>query len=100
MANKLRGHGAGPPSVDVAMKRLTLVGDWYNPGYARPNPEGEAARAQLADLLRLDPGYTAKAAAALLARAADLGGPILFWNTVNSVDLTPLLGERLAVRGP
>ena len=100
LARKLMRHGAAPPSVDVAMERLSVVGDWYKPGYARPNPEGEVARAQLSDQLRLDPGYTAKAAAALLARAADLGGPILFWNTVNSVDLTPLLGERLAVRGP
>lgn len=53
------------------------------PGYGLRSPAGDAATALLArtEGLLLDPVYTAKAMAALLERAAEDPGPIVFWHT-------------------
>ncbi|MBL1101956.1 pyridoxal-phosphate dependent enzyme [Streptomyces sp. 205] len=82
----LRSRGADLPPIRIGPEHLTLVRHWLGPGYGHPTPE--ALRAQhLADeatSLRLEPVYTAKAMAALLALAADgrLGtGPALFLHT-------------------
>jgi D-cysteine desulfhydrase len=64
---------------------LTVLDGWIGPGYGRHTPEGAAATAAArADSVALDPVYTAKAMAALMAanRAGDLEpGPLLFVHT-------------------
>ena len=64
---------------------LTVLDGWIGPGYGQATPEGATATdAARADSLALDPVYTAKAMAALMAanRAGDLGpGPLLFVHT-------------------
>lgn len=78
----LRARGADgvpePPAPDV------LAG-WIGPGYGHATPAGaEATAAAMADGLALDPVYTAKAVAALLAAngRGELGeAPVLFLHT-------------------
>lgn len=68
-------------------------------GYGWPSPEGDAAIALFAqDGVRLDPIYTAKAAAALIAaaRTVTLQGPVLFWHTAPGLELDAVdLGAAL-----
>ena len=81
----LRRRGAGFPERAPQPGELTVLDGWIGPGYGHPTPEGSAATAAAeADSLALDPVYTAKAMAALMAanRAGDLGsGPVLFVHT-------------------
>jgi D-cysteine desulfhydrase len=62
-----------------------LLGGYLGPGYGKPSPEGdEAARlAARTEGLLLDPVFTAKAMAALVAesRAGRLAGPVVFLHT-------------------
>jgi D-cysteine desulfhydrase family pyridoxal phosphate-dependent enzyme len=62
-----------------------IVVDHAGPGYALPSDEAEAAlrRAARAEGLVLDPVYTGKAMAGLIAavRARSVGGTVVFWHT-------------------
>lgn len=78
----LRRRGARFPEPDLS---LEMTRDWLGQTYGAPTPESTRAieRAR-EDGLGLDPVYTAKAMAALLARAeaGDFGAsPVLFLNT-------------------
>ena len=80
---------AALPSVAAA--DLPLVRDQLGAGYGAPTPAAEEALAIAAERgLRLETTYTAKCFAALLerVRSGSLSGPVLFWNTFNSVDVT------------
>lgn len=71
--------------------RLEIVRDQIGAGYGAPTQEArEALDAAAAVGVQLDTTYSAKCLAALRARA-DSGeledGPILFWNTLNAVDV-------------
>jgi D-cysteine desulfhydrase len=62
-----------------------LLGGYLGPGYGKPSPEGEEATtlALRTEGLVLDPVFTAKAMAALVAetRAGRLGGPVVLLHT-------------------
>ncbi|MEW6439433.1 MAG: pyridoxal-phosphate dependent enzyme [bacterium] len=64
----------------------------YGSGYGHPTAAGRSAASLLAQTegIPLEPTYTAKTFAAVLARAGQKrgSGPVLFWNTFNSVDLS------------
>jgi D-cysteine desulfhydrase len=71
----------------------------YGEGYAVPTSGGQEAveLARSTEGIALENTYTGKAFAALVedARAGKLAGKtVLFWNTYNSRDLTPLLAEQ------
>jgi D-cysteine desulfhydrase len=85
-ARVLRDRGAELPEVHLRPERLTVVRDWLGPGYGHATPDSERAieLVRSAEGLELDPVYTAKAMAALLALARDGrmgGGPVVFLNT-------------------
>ncbi|MFF3691304.1 1-aminocyclopropane-1-carboxylate deaminase/D-cysteine desulfhydrase [Streptomyces sp. NPDC002187] len=82
----LRRRGANLPPTRVVPAEVTMVRDWLGPGYGHATAEGDSAQrlASESGLMELDPVYTAKALAALLAMSADgrLGtGPVLFLHT-------------------
>lgn len=82
----LRERGADFPPVRLTVDDVTMVRDWLGPGYGHATLEAERARALATATasLELEPVYTAKALAALLAMADDgrLGpAPVLFLNT-------------------
>ena len=82
----LRKRGASLPDVTVAAADLDAETAWLGEGYGHPTPEGERtlAGASAQEGLELDPVYTAKAMAGLLAlreRGRFGDGPVLFWQT-------------------
>lgn len=74
------------PAVQIGRAEVTIAGAYLGRGYAQPTAEGLAAiaRARALEGLSLEPTYTGKALAALLASADALSGKVvLFWNTHN-----------------
>lgn len=88
-----RGFGQALQSVDYRV-------DYVGPGYGVPGPEGERARAWLAETegIVLDPVYTGKAFAGLLdlVKKKEIQGRILFWHTGGlPVACTPFSGPMV-----
>ncbi len=91
IVNLLRSSSDSIPGLKFHPSDVCVVHDFYGPGYGAPTREAVEARDLLArtDGVRLDLTYTAKAFAALLARVrSGAEGPVLFWDTFNSVDLS------------
>ena len=89
----LKRHSESIPDLRFSPSDVSVVHGFYGPGYGVPTPECvEAAKiVREAEGIRLDLTYTAKAFAALLSEArSGAEGPLLFWNTFNSVDLSAL----------
>ncbi|MCA9602076.1 MAG: pyridoxal-phosphate dependent enzyme [Polyangiales bacterium] len=87
-----------PEAAELATNALALVHlepGHLGVGYGVPTSAGERATALAAeDGIHLDPTYTAKAFAGLVARAPSVGaGPILFWHTLSSVSLDASLAN-------
>jgi 1-aminocyclopropane-1-carboxylate deaminase/D-cysteine desulfhydrase-like pyridoxal-dependent ACC family enzyme len=84
----------------IASREVQVVSEQLGRGYGYPTEAGREAQALFArDGVALDPIYTAKAAAGLLALARHDPTPrrYLFWHTLSSAPLAPLLDED---RGP
>ncbi|MDH3684775.1 MAG: pyridoxal-phosphate dependent enzyme [Myxococcales bacterium] len=85
----LRSADAKVPEIAITPGDFSLVTRQLGPGYGSPTRAGRNASALAADGgLRLDPTYTAKGFAEVLARAREgaLETPALFWNTFNGVN--------------
>lgn len=84
----LRRRGATLPQVLIDPAAIKVHTEWLGAGYGHSSAAGAAASERFAAAgIELEPVYTAKAAAALLALAVrgDLGhGSVLFWNTHDS----------------
>lgn len=78
---------AGGPRVDAdaALGRIELSHRRIGDGYGHPVPAARRAADRLdAAAIRVDPTYTAKAAADALAALESDGGPRLFWHTLSA----------------
>lgn len=106
----LRTAGAAEvPALEDVLPRITLRHEHNGGGYGRPTPAGDDATAVFGQIgLQLDPTYTAKAAAALLA---DAHGPAsvartgaealpLFWHTLSAVHPEPRPDAAAALPAP
>lgn len=88
------------PSIRFSDRDVHIVHDFYGGEYGMPTPEGREAMEILGktENIELDLTYTAKAFAALLdfikTHKELNNAPILFWNTFNSADLTPIIKEK------
>lgn len=76
------------PSVRAAA-RIEIDKRWLGRGYGHPTPAGEAASRAAFPVIELDPTYTAKAFAGALDRARI--DTVLYWHTLSSAPLSPLL---------
>lgn len=76
-----------------ARSLLSIETSYLGAGYGSPTPEGDEATRIAGDVgLKLDPTYTAKTFAATLAhRASGAHRRILYWHTLSSAPLAPLL---------
>lgn len=64
---------------------VTLLGDYFGPGYGHSTEAAQAAIQKFAACgIPLEGTYSGKSAAAFLDRLAIDKGPVLFWNTFNS----------------
>jgi len=87
----LAAAGAAPPLAEAVLANLSLHHDQFGTGYGHGTDAGAAAERVFATArLQLDPTYTAKAAAAVLAADATDERP-LFWHTLSSVAPVQLL---------
>jgi len=82
------------PQVQLKLADFPVERGHYGAGYGHPTPACREAIQLMgkSEEIFLDPTYTGKTFGALLARVrAEPGqGPVLFWNTLSSVDLTPV----------
>ncbi len=79
---------------------LRVDAEFLGAGYGRPTPTGRHAMATLGRIGEtLDTTYSAKAAAALLQRAAEFDGVTLFWATKSSAELPAVDTRRVAEAG-
>ncbi len=85
------GLGRGP-SVRAAM-RIEIDKRWLGRGYALPTAAGESATRDAARSgIVLDPTYTSKSFACALDRArARASSAVLYWHTLSSAPMEPLL---------
>lgn len=66
-----------------------LVGDYYGDGYGVATEKGQAAIELFKSAgIKLEQTYTAKAAAAFLDQLEATDGPVLYWDTYNSNDMS------------
>ena len=97
-----KAKDSGPlAGVDLPVEietRLIVDHAHCGSGYGHPTDAGKGAVDLMAgeEDIRLDQTYTGKAFGALLdfVAAGQGTGPVLFWNTFNSVDLSPLVSEE------
>lgn len=88
----MRRFDGSVPAVQLTLADFPVEQGHYGPGYGHPTPEGQEAIQFMAESeeIFLDSTYTGKTFGALLARVKSEPdeGPVLFWNTLSSVDLT------------
>lgn len=85
----------GPPARGLrAAKRIEVDGGWIGRGYGHATDDGRrAVEVAARGGLVLDATYTAKAFACALARRER---EVLFWHTLSTAPLEPLLGDGAA----
>jgi len=97
----MRRYDESIPWLEIPPADVTIDRDHYGSGYGHPTDGGRRALALMArsEGIDLDPTYTAKTLSALLynVRFERVKGPVLFWNTFNSVDLSPM-ADRVEFR--
>jgi len=101
----LRAGDATFPDVGDPSDRMEFRGEFFGGEYARTTAEAAEARRLAGKLedLDLDVTYTAKALACVLADARTARfpeGPVLFWNTCNSSNLSGLVADSQATDLP
>lgn len=91
----LRQLDASVPYLEISSKEMSVIEDQVGSGYGHFTSSGLEAQRRIEESegILLEGTYTAKAFAGLLAteKVNPAKGPILFWNTINSVDFKPLL---------
>jgi D-cysteine desulfhydrase len=89
---KMKRHDQSVPQVNLGRSDAPIEQGHYGPGYGVPTDAGRAAVQFMAENegIPLELTYTGKAFGALLAsvKSESSRGPVLFWNTFNSVDLS------------
>lgn len=93
----LRGLTASIPDVAIDFSDFDVESRFYGGGYGEATAESLVAESLAASRFPLEQTYSAKAFAACLAHARELGAgkTVLFWNTFNSAALA--LGDPAAL---
>jgi D-cysteine desulfhydrase len=94
----LRRAGAPVPKLRLGPRDFEVIHGFFGGAYGRPSPPARDAVVRMRELegIALETTYTGKALAGLLdllRRERLHAKPLLFWNTVSSADLTPLLAR-------
>jgi D-cysteine desulfhydrase len=88
-------HEGGAIGSHAVRERITVDRRWLGRGYGFATPEGDQATEAARGVgLTLDPTYTAKTFAAALEAVAQARAPtILYWHTLSSASMAPLLAD-------
>lgn len=88
-------HEGGAIGSRALRERITVDRRWLGRGYGFATPEGDQATEVARGVgLTLDPTYTAKTFAAALEAVAQATAPtILYWHTLSSASMAPLLAD-------
>jgi D-cysteine desulfhydrase len=90
----MRGLDTSVPEVELKLIDFPVDGGQYGSGYGHATGAGQGAITLMGEreMIYLDPTYTAKTFAAIIEhfRTGQVQGPVLFWNTLNSVDLSSI----------
>jgi D-cysteine desulfhydrase len=90
----MRRHDRSVPELALTQEDMSMDSSYYGKGYGHPTGGARRALALMArtEDIDLDLTYTAKTLSGLLHQVRSAGGkgPTLFWNTFNSVDLSPM----------
>ncbi len=83
---------------DISIEVPVILPEYFGRGYGAPTQAGSEAHRlmQAKEGITLDPTYTAKTFAAVLdccRHHQPVRGPVLYWHTYNSVDLSARAGE-------
>jgi 1-aminocyclopropane-1-carboxylate deaminase/D-cysteine desulfhydrase-like pyridoxal-dependent ACC family enzyme len=90
--NTAARRGLSRARAASAVRRIEVDKRWLGRGYGYSTSEGDAATARAASAgIKLDPTYTAKAFACALDLAQGTDGVVLYWHTLSSAPLEPLL---------
>jgi D-cysteine desulfhydrase len=101
LANKtlrlMRRHDSKVPDVKLNLDDITFEKSHLGEGYGYQTELGKFAMKLMADAegIQLDQTYTAKTFGALLesVKNSSTNGPVLFWHTFNSIDLSQKISE-------
>lgn len=89
-------HGGRVSGKPLSVSDFPIDRAHYGSGYGHTTEKGRSAIRLMAEAegILLEPTYTAKTFAAVLdhRKTESRGGPVLFWNTFNSVDLSAQAG--------
>ena len=93
----IRHHDSTVPDVKLNLEDISFEKGHLGKGYGYPTDAGESAMKLMADAegIQLDQTYTAKTFGALLesVKNSSTNGPVLFWHTFNSIDLSQKISE-------
>jgi D-cysteine desulfhydrase len=93
-ARILRARGAELPELSLIEADIDVQARWLGAGYGHRTAEGGTAIERLrAEKIELEPVYTAKAVAGLLALRAEGAfgeGPVLYWHTHDALTRGPV----------
>jgi len=88
----MRHHASTVPDVKLNLEDISFEKGHLGKGYGYPTDAGKSAMKLMADAegIQLDQTYTAKTFGAFLesAKNSSTNGPVLFWHTFNSIDLS------------
>jgi 1-aminocyclopropane-1-carboxylate deaminase/D-cysteine desulfhydrase-like pyridoxal-dependent ACC family enzyme len=94
----LRSHSKEIPELQIKPEDIHMVHEFAGPCYGSVTEEGLEAVRIIGETegIKLETTYTAKAFACMIdyIKNGKVTGPILFWNTYNSVDLTQIVSDH------
>jgi 1-aminocyclopropane-1-carboxylate deaminase/D-cysteine desulfhydrase-like pyridoxal-dependent ACC family enzyme len=101
LVSRLQTHDSRFPDVrDLALRNIRIDSSEYGKGYGLATDAGRDATARAArDGLIVETTYTAKALAGLLREARNRykGEKVMYWHTLSSADLSPLIARAPVV---
>ena len=89
-----------PDVADLAFQNVRIDSNEYGAGYGLPTASGHDAEERAKrDRLTVETTYTAKALASLIRESRNRGNErsVLYWHTLSSADLSPLLNMAPAI---
>lgn len=94
-------HKHAGADTEIAPARPRMLDHYFGDGYGVPTAAGTRAQQTASHAgITLDPTYTAKAFAAALDGLGEFDGPVLYWHTLSSADMSQALSKAAEIPMP